>query len=142
MADYTKEEIALILQAAEILKKNHSSLKINVSAFCQEAVISRKNAYKHKKKFDFSVSSREEKIKELEAVIEQLEHKLQLAELRAADADLYWELRNILVALNHDYKKKGPGQTPQRLRLIAAYNKISNLLGLESLSCWESAEDG
>jgi hypothetical protein len=137
MADYTHEEIALILQAAEILKNNQSSLKINVSAFCEEADISRKNAYKHKKKFDFSVKSREEKIKELERIIEQLEHKRQLAELRAQDADLYWELRNILVALNQDYKKKGPGQTAARLKLIAAYNKISSLLGLESLSCWE-----
>jgi hypothetical protein len=141
MPDYTKKEIALILQAAEILKKNQSALKINVSAFCEEAVISRKNAYKHKKKFDLSVESRAAKIKQLETLIEQLQDKLQLAELRAQDADLYWELRNILVALNQDYKKKGPGKLPKRLQLINEYNRISSLLGLESLSCWESTEE-
>lgn len=142
MADYTKEEIARILQTSEILKRKDSAFKINISAFCKEAIISRKNAYKHKKNYDLSIKSRKDKVKELEAANEQLEHKLQLAEVRARDADLYWELRNILVALNTDSKKKGSGQTPQRLRLINAYNKISNSLGLEPLSSWKSTEDG
>ena len=137
MTDYSKEEIALILQAAEILKKNESGQKINISEFCQEADISRKNAYKHKKKVDFSLNTRDQQIRRLEQIVAQLQEKLKNTELRAQEADLYWELRNILVALNDDYKKNGPGRTPPRQKLIDSFNSISSSLGLEPLSCWE-----
>ncbi len=137
MSEYSKEEIAIILQAAEILNKHDSSGKLNVSQFCQEADISRKNAYKHKKKFDFSLRTRDQELRRLEEIVRQLQKKLEYTELRARDADLYWELRNILVALNDDYKKNGPGKTPKRLELIESYNKISSSLGLAPLSCWE-----
>ena len=88
MADYTKEEIVLILQTVEILKKKQSASKINISAFCKEAAISPKNAYKHKNNFDLSFEPGKDKVKELEAINEQLAQ--QLAGLRARDADLYW----------------------------------------------------
>jgi len=50
MPECTPEEMALILRTAEVLKKYHFSYQINISKLCQEADISRKNAYKHKKK--------------------------------------------------------------------------------------------
>lgn len=137
MSDYTKEEISEILRMAEILKKKGSGQKLNISAFCKEAGISRKNAYKHKKKIDPSLEASEQKIRHLEHEKEDLEHKLHHAEKRAREADLFWQCRCILVELNRDYKKKGPGRTPRRLKLIDDYNKISSLLGFEPLSCWE-----
>jgi len=137
MSEYSQEEIALILQAAAILQQHDFSQKINVSKFCQAAEISRKNAYKHKQQFDLARHSRDQQLQQLEARLAQLQEQLKLAERRAEDADLYWELRNILVALNEDYKKKGPGQTPRRRQLIAAYNRIADSRGLAPLSCWE-----
>ncbi len=135
MADYTKEEIAAVLSVSEILNKKKSGEKINVSAFCEEAGISRKNAYKHKNRH--VPEKQKEKLNELINEMEQTAKKLELAEKQAHEADLNWQCRNILVELNADYKKKGPGKTPGRLKLIENYNKISNLLGLEPLSCWE-----
>ena len=137
MSEYTKEEISEILRVAEVLNKKGSSQKFNISKFCKEAGISRKNAYKHKKKIDPSLSAFERKVQRLENDKEDLEQKLHHAEKRAREADLYWQCRCIVVELNRDYKKNGPGRTPRRLKLIDDYNKISNLLGFEPLSCWE-----
>lgn len=137
MSICSKDEISVVLQAAEILKRNGFSEKINVSKFCQEAGISRKNAYKHKKRIDVSLESLEAKIKELEAEKKQIENKLEHAEKRALEADLYWELRNILVTLNADIKKNGPGWTVERQRLTDRYENISGLLGVEPLNFWE-----
>ena len=135
MADYTKEEIAAVLYVSEILNKKKSGEKINVSAFCEEAGISRKNAYKHKN--SHAPEKQKEKLNELINEMEETAKKLELAEKQANEADLNWQCRNILVELNDDYKKNGPGKTPRRLKLIENYNRISNLLGLEPLSCWE-----
>ena len=135
MADYTNEEIAAVLYVSEILNKKKSGEKINVSAFCEEAGISRKNAYKHKN--SHAPEKQKEKLNELINEMEETAKKLELAEKQANEADLNWQCRNILVELNADYKKKGPGKTPRRLELIDNYNTISNLLGLEPLSCWE-----
>jgi len=137
MSDYTKEEISEILRTAEVLNKKGSSQKFNISKFCQEAGISRKNAYKHKKNIDPSLEAFEQKIQQLEKEKEDLEQKLHHSEKRAQEADLYWQCRTILVELNRDYKKNGAGRTPRRLELIDNYNKISDLLGFETLSCWE-----
>jgi len=135
MADYTKEEIAAVLYASEILNKKQSGEKINISAFCQEAGISRKNAYKHKNKL--APEKQKEQLEELIKQLEETAKKLEHAEQQAKEADLNWQCRNILVELNADYKKNGSGKTPRRLKLIENYNKISNLLGLKPLSCWE-----
>jgi predicted ATP-grasp superfamily ATP-dependent carboligase len=99
MPTCSKEEISAILHAAEILKRNGFSEQINVSHFCKEAGISRKNAYKHKKNINVSVDSLEQKVRELEQAKQQVQSNLEYAEQRAREADLYWELRNILVAL-------------------------------------------
>ena len=136
MSQYTKEDISAVLHAAEILNKNNSGQKINISQFCKEAGISRKNAYKHKNKINISVAGLEQQIQQLEAAKEQIEQQLEQAQLRAREADLYWECRSILVALNRDNKKKGQGQTKKHRQLIADYNRISSLLGFEPLSCW------
>ncbi|UCF13400.1 MAG: hypothetical protein JSW06_03865 [Thermoplasmatales archaeon] len=137
MSVYTKEDISAVLHTAELLNKKGSGQKINVSEFCLEAGISRKNAYKHKNNINVSVDSLEDKVRELENEKEQIEHKLVLAENRAREADLYWQCRCILVELNRDYKKNGPGRTKRRLELIETYNKIGDSLGFEPLSCWE-----
>jgi len=137
MSICSKDEISTVLQAADILNRKGFSEKINVSKFCQEAGISRKNAYKHKRRINVSVESLEAKIQELEKEKKQIHGKLEHAEKRAREADLYWELRNILVTLNTDIKKNGPGWTAKRQRLTDSYENISGLLGVEPLNFWE-----
>lgn len=137
MTKYSKEEISAVLHAAEILSEKGSGEKINVSHFCQEAGISRKNAYKHKKNINVTVDSLEQKVHASEQQKEQIQSKLKHAEKRAREADLYWELRNILVALNNDRKKNAPDWTVKRQELIDNYNNISTLLGLEPLDFWD-----
>jgi len=126
MATYTKAQIALVLQTAEVLNQRGSSQKIKVSTFCREAGISRKNAYKHKKHIDRSQQQLEEKLQQLGQENQQLREKLELAETRAHEADLHSELRQILVAMHHDIKKKEPGSTARRHRLITSSNNIGN----------------
>lgn len=137
MSACSKEEISAVLHAAEILKRNGFSEQINVSRFCEQAGISRKNAYKHKKKINVSVDSLEQKVRELQQEKHEIADKLELAEKRAREADLYWELRNILVALNHDAKKNKRARSGKRQELINEYNRISALLGLEPLGSWD-----
>jgi len=134
MSKYKKEEIALILHAAELLQEKGSSQKINLSNFCQEAGISRKNAYKHKKKINVSLDLLKEKNQQLEEENKQIQEKLKHAETRAREADLNWELRNVLVALNDDIKKNGLVPTVEQQKLIDTYNNIGSLLGLEPLN--------
>lgn len=137
MSTLTKEEISAILHAAEILQRKGFSEKINVSRFCEEVGISRKNAYKHKKNINVSVDSLEKRVHELEQEKQKINSKLEHAEKRAHEADLYWEMRNILVALNNDTKKNGPDWTEKRQKLTDDYNKISVSLGLEPLNFWD-----
>jgi hypothetical protein len=137
MSTFSKEEIAAVLHVAEILKQKGCDEKINVSQFCREAGISRKNAYKHKKNIHPDASSLEEKVRRVEQEKTEIASKLEHAEKRAREADLYWELRNILVALNRDLKKNGPGRTRKRLKLTDEYNRISALLGLEPHNFWD-----
>lgn len=137
MPTFSKEEIAAVLHTAEILKQKGSDVKINVSQFCREAGISRKNAYKHKKNVYPDASSLEEKVRRIEQEKAEIESKLAHAEKRAREADLYWELRNILVALNRDIKKNGPVRTQKQQQLSDEYNRISALLGLEPHNFWD-----
>ena len=109
MATYSKQEISLVLNAAETLNQKGSSQKINVSTFCGEAGISRKNAYKHKNNIDLSQNVLEEKMQQLELDNQQLREKLKLAQDRATEADLHSELRQVLVALHDDIKKNETG---------------------------------
>ena len=137
MSTFTKEEIATILQAAELLKQKGSSEKINIARFCREVGISRKNAYKHKKAINLSPAALEEKLKQLEEQITRIQEKLKKAEKRAQDADIYWEVRNILVELNNDIKKNGPGWTPERQILTDKYNSIMISLGQKPHNFWD-----
>lgn len=137
MSTFSKEEIAAVLQAAEILNKRGCGEKINVSRFCKEAGISRKNAYKHKKNIDLSMPSLKEKVRQLEQKKAEIESKLHHAEMRARDADLYWKLRTILVELNQDVKKNGPVRTAKQQQLTDEYNRISGLLGLKPHDFWD-----
>lgn len=126
MATYTKQQIALVLHTAELLKQKGSSQTINISTFCREAAISRKNAYKHKNNMDLSQSCLEEKIQQLEFENQQLHEKLELAEARAREADLYSELRQILVALHDDIKKNETGSIVRQQRLTDSSTSIGN----------------
>jgi hypothetical protein len=137
MPTFSKEEIAAVLHVAEILKQKGSDEKINISQFCREAGISRKNAYKHKKNIYPDASLLEEKVRRIEQEKAEIESKLAHAEKRAHEADLYWELRNILVALNRDVKKNGPVRTRKQLQLTDEYNRITALLGLEPYNFWD-----
>jgi L-cysteine desulfidase len=134
MAICSKEEISVILHAAEILKSKGFSAQINVSQFCKEAEISRKNAYKHKNNITITIDHLEKQIAQLEQEKKEVIDQLSNTEKRAREADLNWELRNVLVALIDDYKKNGDTMTPKRQKLIENYNATSGLLGLPPLS--------
>lgn len=126
MATYSKQQIALVLNAAETLNQQGSSQQINVSTFCREAGISRKNAYKHKNNIDLSQHALEGKIQQLESDNQQLREKLKLAEARATEADLHSELRQILVALHDDIKKNEAGSIARRQSRIKSSNNAGN----------------
>lgn len=136
MAKFSKEEIALVLQAAEILNKKGSNAKINISQFCREAGISRKNAYKHKKNTEDSQATLKEQIEVIAKEKAQVEDKLKLAETRANEVDLYSGCNEVLVkAIKHN--KKNLNGTKRQKQLIEAYNKIAESHGLEPLNFWE-----
>lgn len=126
MATYTKQQIALVLHTAELLKQKGSSQTINISTFCGEAAISRKNAYKHKNNIDLSQQKLEQQLQQLKLDNQQLREKLELAEDRAREADLYSELRQILVALHDDIKKNETGSIVRQQRLIDSSTSIGN----------------
>jgi len=126
MATYSKQEIALVLKAAEALNQQGSSQKINVATFCQEAGISRKNAYKHKNHIDLCQGALEGKIQQLESDNQQLREKLKLAEARATEADLHSELRQILVALHDDIKKNETGSIARQPGRTKSSSSIGN----------------
>lgn len=128
MSEYTKEEIALVLKAAELLKNKQSTEHINVSQFCKEAGISRKNAYKHKNKIDFSEEAYQARVLELEKAIGEIEQKLELAEVRLQDADLKDDLLGFLREYN--LNKKNPNRQKE---LIENYNKLALCHGLKRL---------
>lgn len=136
MSQYTRAEIAQVLQTAELLNHKDSGEKINISRFCQEAGISRKNAYKHKKNDQQAQNGLTEQIALLEREKAELAAKLQLSEARAHEVDVYRGCNEVLVSAIKHNKKNFTG-TKQQRQLIAAYNKIASLQGLELLNCWE-----
>jgi len=127
--EYTKEEIALILHTTELLKQKGASQKINISAVCKDANISRKNAYKHKKNINRSERSYQDKLARLEQEHLRILEKLKLAETRALEADLHSDCREFLKQYVKDNKKN-----PERQKkLIDDYNELADLHGLEPL---------
>jgi hypothetical protein len=128
MSHYSKQEIAAVLQAAEILNQKGASEKINISQFCREAAISRKNAYKHKHNIDNSQDSLKARLAQLEQQNIQLEQQLKLAQLKARDADLYNDCLGFLREYN--LNKKNPKRQRQ---LIESYNKLARSHGLKPL---------
>lgn len=134
---WSNEDIAQVLKTAELLKKNGSVIKLNVSAFCHQIGLSRKNAYKHKRHFDQSSASLRRQLAELKAVHSSDSEKIRLLETRLAEAEKHEKLRLVLRELVQDYQKKEPGWTPRRQRLLDESNRISASLGLEPLSLWE-----
>ena len=133
MSEYTKEDISAILHTAELLNKKGSVQKINISEFCKEAGISRKNAYKHKNNIEISESTYQERIAKLEEDKSQIEQKLELAEARASEADLHSNCREFLKQYLRDNKKN----PRRRKELINNYNRVAVSHGLEPLNFWE-----
>lgn len=136
-ADWRPEEIAQVLKTAEILQQKGSVLKINVSSFCAEIGLSRKNAYKHKRHFEENQSAMAAQWAGLSEQHQQDLEKIRLLEARLAEAEIHQHLRGVLRELVIDYQKKEPGQTPKRQRLLEKYNRISASLGVEPLTLWE-----
>jgi len=132
MSTYNKQEIAAVLQVADILNKKGTAEKINVSQFCREAGISRKNAYKHRNNIDTSEQFYKQQLVKLEQENTQLKQKLQLAEQRAREADIHDQCREFLKQYNLNKKKP-----KRRKELIKSYNKLAVSHGLAPLDFWE-----
>lgn len=132
MSDFTPDEIAQILQTAELLREKGSSQKINVQQFCEEAGISRKNAYKHKN--HRSVEAIEAKIAILEQAKETAEERLKLAMMQAKMADVYKKLFDLSVLIRQEAKKNNFRLTERRRQLIDEFNKIAGAHGIKLLN--------
>jgi len=128
MSDFTPDEIAQILQTAELLREKGSSQKINVQQFCEEAGISRKNAYKHKNNHSPEVV--EAQIASLEKANEALEAQLKLAMMQAEQADVYKRLFDLAVRIRVEGKKN----EQRRRQLIDEFNKIAGSHGIKLLN--------
>jgi hypothetical protein len=132
MPDFTPDEIAQILQTAELLREKGASQKINVQRFCQEAGISRKNAYKHKN--NRSPEAVEKKIAVLQAAKQTAEERLKLALLQAQKADVYKRLFDLSVAIRVENKKNNNRPTERRRKLIEEFNSIASSHGIKLLN--------
>jgi hypothetical protein len=128
MSDFTPDEIAQILQTAELLREKGSSQKINVQQFCEEAGISRKNAYKHKN--HHSPEAVEAQIASLEKANEALEAQLKLAMMQAEQADVYKKLFDLAVRIRVEGKKN----EQRRRQLIDEFNSIAGSHGIKLLN--------
>jgi hypothetical protein len=128
MSDFTPDEIAQILKTAELLRDKGSSQKINVQQFCEEAGISRKNAYKHKN--NRSQEAVDAKIVSLEKANEALEAQLKLAMMQAEQADVYKRLFDLAVKIRVEGKKN----EQRRRQLIDEFNKIAGSHGIKLLN--------
>lgn len=132
MSDFTPDEIAQILQVAELLKEKGSSQKINVQQFCEEAGISRKNAYKHKN--NRSPEAVKAKIASLEKAKGTIEEQLKLAMMQAQEADLYKYLFDLSVEIRVEDAKKNDDQPTEKLKkLIDEFNSIAGSHGINLL---------
>ena len=132
MSDFMPDEIAQVLHTAELLKEKGSLQKINVQQFCQEAGISRKNAYKHKN--NRSPAAIKEIIASLQQAKETLEERLRLAIVQAEQADVYKRLFDLSVAIRIENKKNNNKQTPRRRKLIDEFNSIAGSHGINLLN--------
>jgi hypothetical protein len=128
LSDFTHDEIALILKAAELLKQKGCSQKINVQQFCEDVGISRKNAYKHKK--NRATAALEKKIEKLEQRKLITEAELKLARMRAENADVYEHLLDLSVEMYHDIKKNDR-VTPEQEKLMAEYARLASSHGIK-----------
>jgi transcriptional regulator with XRE-family HTH domain len=128
LSDFTHDEIAQVLKVAELLKQKGCSQKINVQQFCEEAGISRKNAYKHKN--NRATAALEKKIERLEQLKLITEAEFKLARMRAENADVYEHLLDLAVEMYHDIKKNDT-VTPEQERLMDEYVRVANSHGIK-----------
>lgn len=106
MLTYDKAEVSVVLHAAEILRKYQTKIQINVSQFCEQIGISRKNAYKHKNKNELENQQLKQENEQLKLENTELKKQLKQNDDKGKDADLYKDCLDILTALNEDKKKK------------------------------------
>ncbi len=106
MLAYDKAEVSVVLHAAEILRKYQTKIQINVSQFCKQIGISRKNAYKHKKNNDIENEQLKQKNEQLKLENAELKQRLEIYEEKSKDDALAKDCLEILVALNKDKEKK------------------------------------
>jgi hypothetical protein len=132
MSNFTPDEIAQTLQTAELLKEKGSSQKINVQQFCEEAGISRKNAYKHKN--NRSPEAFQEVIDSLQQAKETAEEQLKLALKLAEQADVYKRLFDLSVLIRLEAKKNNFRLTERRRKLIDEFNSIAGSHGINLLN--------
>jgi len=135
--EWTPEEIAQILKAAELLRAKRAGQRLNVVAFCRQIGLSRKNAYKHKRHYEKTVSSLRHELEHVRAQRDGDVEKIRLLERRLEQAEQEEKLRLVMRELIQDYQKKEPGWTRKRQRLLDEYNRVCQCLGLAPLSLWE-----
>jgi hypothetical protein len=102
--------------------------KINVQQFCEEAGISRKNAYKHKN--NRATAALEKRIEKLEQLKLIAEAELKLTRMRAENADVYEHLLDLAVEMYHDIKKNDT-VTPEQEMLMDEYVRVANSHGIK-----------
>jgi hypothetical protein len=134
---WTPDEIAQVLKAAELLKRKGSAQKINVAAFSGEIGLSRKNAYKHKKNHEHTLSDLQQRVEELQAQKSAAAEAIALLEKQLEEAELSEKLRLIMRELIIDYQKKEPVNKRRRRKLIEKYNRLCRSLAVEPLPLWE-----
>lgn len=138
MAKFTSEEIATVLRTAELLHQKGVDQRINISKFCKDAGISRKNAYKHKRKIDKQIRNLKEEKQHLERKCQAILEKLHCAEKVAREVDITSGVNEVLFeAVKHNIRKKNLIGTPEQKKLINDYNKIADSHGLERLPSLE-----
>lgn len=128
MSDFTHDEIAQVLKVAKLLRQKGCMQKINVQQFCEEAGISRKNAYKHKN--NRATAALEKRIEKLEQLKLIAEAELKLTRMRAENADVYEHLLDLAVEMYHDIKKNDT-VTPEQEMLMDEYVRVANSHGIK-----------
>ncbi len=101
------EEIAGIIAAKEALEKIGKASLINVTAFCETLVISRKTAYEYYHKEKEKSASEQDKLKELRAQSKANKEEMEVLKKRLNWLEIVNEGLNISKMAVEDLKKKG-----------------------------------
>lgn len=103
---WTHEEIGQVLKVAELLNRKSPGQKFNVSAFCEEIGLSRKNAYKHKRHYEEEITRLRQQLAQLQEQHSADVEKTRLLEARLAEAERNEKLQAVMRELIQDSQKK------------------------------------